>query len=525
MAASKGTKVRVLVVEGTQAGFKAVADELRKAAGHYDVKWVSNRKDFIEALKEFLPDAILCDYELSSFGGVDALEAASRECPDTPFIIISGTAGEDAAVEALKSGAADYLLKDRLSRLVPAIERTVLESRERVDLREAQASLNKSQAQLKMLFDNMAEGVALHELVYDADGRAVNYRIIDVNRQYERILGIGRDAATGRLATEAYKSENAPLLDMFVKVVSSGVSARIEFFYSPSDKYFDVSASKWGEAGFATIFTDITDRKKIESALRESDRQIKKAYQELKDAQQKLIQSEKMAAVGRFAAGIAHEVKNPLGIILSGAEFLQLKLSGEDPDVAPTLEKIKDASLRANFVLQSLLQFAKPSRLNIEPVRPEDIVFPVVEMMASRTHLSDIKISTEFAGDVTDVLADRVQIQQVVFNILKNSIEAVERGGSVKIRIYSETAPGPGRGAPEAVIEVTDNGHGISDADRIRVAEPFFTTRPEGKGTGLGLFVSKTILENHGGRLVIDSKAGSWTRVKIFLPMPGRGRA
>jgi signal transduction histidine kinase/DNA-binding response OmpR family regulator len=525
MTAPTDDKIRVLVVDGTEGGFEAVAKELRKAPGRYDIRRAASRDGLAAALKEHAPDAVICDHGVFSSQAAAWLEAVSKERPAAPLIIISGTAGEESAVEALRSGAADYLLKDRLSRLVPALERAMLEARERFELGRAQEALGKSQAQLKMLFDNMAEGVSLNELVFDGAGRAVNYRIIDVNRQFERMTGIGRDSAAGALATEAYGSEAPPLLDMFAKVVSGGVSARIEFFYSPLARHFDVSASRWGRSGFAVIFSDITERKKIEQALRESEGCIKKAYRQLQDAQQKLIQSEKMAAVGRFASGIAHEVKNPLGIILSGAELLQMKFPRADADVASTLEKIKEASLRANFVLQSLLQFARPSRLDIAPVRPEDIVTPVVEMMSSRAQFAGIKIGADFSGGVTDVPADKAQMQQVVFNIVKNALEAVEKGGSVKIRVYAEESAGPAGAAKECVIEVADSGHGISEADRLKVAEPFFSTRPEGKGTGLGLFVSKTIIENHGGRLVIESRPGRGTKVKIILPLPGKERA
>jgi len=245
----------------------------------------------------------------------------------------------------------------------------------------------------------------------------------------------------------------------------------------------------------------------------------KKAAEELKDAHHKLIQSEKMAAIGSFSSGIAHEVKNPLGVILSGAEFLEAKLPRYDAEVTSTLEKIKEASLRANFVLQALLQFARPSKFKTQQVKPENLIKPVMDLMLYRARLSGITITSEIGADPSVVPADSNQIQQVVFNVVKNSMEAMSDGGAITIKTYKSTGRELLSGKPACVIEITDTGPGISKEGLAKLFEPFFTTKEEGKGTGLGLLISKSIVESHNGRLLIDSVVGQGASVKIILPL------
>jgi len=239
----------------------------------------------------------------------------------------------------------------------------------------------------------------------------------------------------------------------------------------------------------------------------------------LKKTQQELIQSEKLAALGRFSSGIAHEIKNPLGIILGGSEFLEMKLSQTDADVKTTIDKIKKSTLRANTIVEGLLKFARPSELKTETIKPNDLVNETLSLLKYRTPLKNIKIKTYFAKEDLSVDVDKDQMLQVFFNLLMNAIEAMPKGGAITIRTYKIGPAESSLDNPLCVIEIIDTGEGISKDNLQKLFEPFFTTRRDKKGTGLGLSMAKMIVNNHKGDLVIDSKLGKGTTAKIILPL------
>ena len=255
------------------------------------------------------------------------------------------------------------------------------------------------------------------------------------------------------------------------------------------------------------------ERKRIEGELR-------KAYQELKEAQRELIQSEKLAALGRFSSGLAHEVKNPLAIVLSGIEFLQRSLPDTGGETQTSLAKIREAARRADTIIHGLLQFSSPSQLKTERVRPEAIIEEALSLFKYRTALENVSLKTEFFKKYDLwVNVDKNQIQQVLFNLLLNAVEAMPHGGRVTVRTYPARREGPSSNHEACVIEVVDTGEGVPKENLSRVFEPFFTTKRDKRGTGLGLSTSKTIIESHGGGLLFESEPGKGTAVKAFIPL------
>jgi signal transduction histidine kinase len=248
--------------------------------------------------------------------------------------------------------------------------------------------------------------------------------------------------------------------------------------------------------------------------------ELKKAYDELKSAQASLAQAEKMSALGRFSAGIAHEVKNPLAIILGGMEYLERRFSTADEDTKTAFSKIKEAVLRADKVLLGLLKFSRPAKLEREDMRVEDIVNEVAALFKYKAPLVNINIAIQYATPNIMVSVNKSQIQQVFFNVMANAIESMSLGGSlsVKVSLASKT---PDSKAKEdlCVIEVSDTGSGISKEDMKNIFEPFFTTKRDSGGTGLGLPVAKSIVDSHGGDMTVESYEGKGTIVKIMLPI------
>ncbi len=234
---------------------------------------------------------------------------------------------------------------------------------------------------------------------------------------------------------------------------------------------------------------------------------------------QQLIQAEKLAALGAVAAGVAHEVKNPLAIIIQGIEYLKSSL-GSDAGLLDASSRIEKSALRADNIVKGLLGYAR--QITLKP--GEGDIVPVIEETLSyvENHLKgrQIRVEKHFAPDLPVVIMDSNQIKQVFTNLFMNAIEAMPEGGTLGIR--TETADRP-EGRRYLKIVVSDTGVGIP-ADKMRnVFDPFFTTKDDERNTGLGLSISKGIIDNHQGSIDIESAPGKGTHVMIELPTGGAG--
>jgi signal transduction histidine kinase len=275
------------------------------------------------------------------------------------------------------------------------------------------------------------------------------------------------------------------------------------------------AGSEIGE--LASSFNRMTER--LEQTTVSKDK-LMKAYEELQRAQQQLIQSEKLAALGRFSAGVAHEVKNPLAIILSGIDCIRTETPA-GPGLTESLDIIERSVHRADTIVRDLLKFARPSELQAEPVDPAELVDGTVALLQHSGSLKGVALARDYRHDGARVRADKNQIQQVLLNLMMNAVEAMPGGGSLRLA----TAAGDEAGRPVCRISVTDTGSGIAPEHLPRLFEPFHTTKRDRKGTGLGLSISKTIVESHGGTLTVASEVGKGTSMTVTIPVHHGGAA
>jgi len=257
----------------------------------------------------------------------------------------------------------------------------------------------------------------------------------------------------------------------------------------------------------------------VEEERIKANEELSQASAKLKEAQYGLVQSEKLAALGRFSSGVAHEVKNPLGIILGGTEYLERKLQTEDKDIKTALKKIKESTLRADTIVRNLVKFAMPSEIKTEKVTPQELINDTISLLKYQSSLVNVEITTEFSKENIHVDIDKNQMQQVLFNIFVNAIDAMPNGGDINVKTYYASGEEFSRGENVCVIEVADTGEGITKENLPRLFEPFFTTKRDKKGTGLGLAMSKTIAENNHGSLLVESELGKGTTLRVVLPL------
>ena len=239
---------------------------------------------------------------------------------------------------------------------------------------------------------------------------------------------------------------------------------------------------------------------------------------EQEQLQLQLHNSSKLAAIGELAAGVAHEINNPLTGILANTMLLKQKPAGSDEDSKETrrkLEIIEGEALRAREIVRSLLDFARQSEMQTEPVAVAELVEHTLQLLKYEINKSQVAINKRFDEDLAHVVIDANQMKQVFLNIVHNAIQSMPSGGRLHIIAMNKEG---NRECQIVEITFTDTGHGIDDESLERVFDPFFTTKVAGEGTGLGLSVSQRIVHDHGGNIRVQSEAGKGSTFTIELP-------
>ncbi|MDD5356241.1 MAG: ATP-binding protein, partial [Candidatus Omnitrophica bacterium] len=250
-----------------------------------------------------------------------------------------------------------------------------------------------------------------------------------------------------------------------------------------------------------------------EQAVKKAE-ELKIAYDGLKEMQYKLIQSEKLKAIGQLASGIAHEMRNPLGIIMQGVAYLEQIISPEAKEPRETLSIVKESAQRADRIVISLLDFSKATKLELHPEYIDSILESSLNLV--KTELKNIEVIREIQKDLPKVLVDKNKLTQVFINLFMNAIHAMPEAGKLTIRSFlkqlEETRNSiDGRlsgdsfaaGEKAVVVEIEDTGAGISEENLKKIFDPFFTTKGPAKGTGLGLSLSQNIIIMHKGLIEV----------------------
>ncbi len=234
--------------------------------------------------------------------------------------------------------------------------------------------------------------------------------------------------------------------------------------------------------------------------LRINTEAMKEAYQKLKKTQEQLIQSEKMSAVGQLAGGVAHEINNPLGVILGFAQGIVKRLEPGNPFEMP-LRSIERESLRCKSLVQDLLTFSRMNRTDREELSINTAIETALTLVTAQSRIRNVEIKKDFDLNLPKITANSNQLQQVIINLSNNAMDAMPNGGTLTIRTSKSQLNGK-----EAVqIQIQDTGSGIPKEIQAKIFEPFFTTKEVGKGTGLGLSLVYEIIQKHQGHIAVGS--------------------
>ena len=263
-------------------------------------------------------------------------------------------------------------------------------------------------------------------------------------------------------------------------------------------------------------------------------RRVRERTQDLRLAQQQLIQAEKMRTVGSLASGVAHEVKNPLAVIQMGIDFLSAEAGDVDGIQREVFNDIDDAISRANSVIMELLDLSREAKLSLAPGDINDVIKRSLHLVEYEIKKYDISVSTDLESHLPEMYLDRSKLQQVFINLLMNSVQAMGGKGAITIQSKLHTIRDHKNaelareclltGEKVVVIEVADNGPGIEEGQTAKLFDPFFTTKPVGEGTGLGLAISQKIIQQHHGHIGLSNQDTGGVVVRITLPIQKKGQ-
>ena len=276
----------------------------------------------------------------------------------------------------------------------------------------------------------------------------------------------------------------------------------------------------WNAAMFALIYVVIVQvlsalqrlQGELEERVARRTASLVKAHAELDVARMHFIEADKLESIGRLAAGVAHEVKNPLMTITMIADYLAEVVPPSEPDGAAMMQDLRDAVARANRVISEMLEFTRSGALSLQPDDFHIVAERALGFVKHETTRKRLKVDCEWYGPAPQLPLDRNKLEQALVNLLLNAIQATPETGTLTLRSRDETWG--------FTVEIDDTGAGISTADQRKLFEPFFTTKPVGQGTGLGLSVARQIIQLHGGALRLANRPKGGARATIYIPKP-----
>ena len=493
--------LNVLLVEHSPDDAAVILGELERGGYRVTAERIQTAASMHEALGRSAWDVVISDFSLPGFGGPEALAVLREAGQDLPCIIVSGTAGDEAALKALKAGAHDFMPKTRLARLVPAIERELGDIQTKRERTLAYDALRQSEAQHRSLVDRCVFGI----LQSTTDGR-----LITVNPALAKMLGYASSdellaAGLGRMFVDPAAFE-ALMRKVFERgrvsgeevmwQKSAGDPIRVRLFLSIVDGSTRLLPL------VQIIVEDITERHRLQEQLR---------------------QAQKMEAIGHLAGGIAHDFNNLLTAILGYSELLTEQI-GPDLPMGRDLREIMKAAQRASALTRQLLAFSRRQVLALAPIDLNRVITNL-ETMLRRLVGNGITLKTVLAPGLRPVMADALHMEQVLINLAVNARDAMPKGGTLTIETHNADLDarfaahhaGARHGA-FAMLTVGDTGMGMSREIQERIFEPFFTTKDRGRGTGLGLAAVHGIVTQLNGWIDIESEPGRGTAFHVYLP-------
>jgi PAS domain S-box-containing protein len=498
--------IRVLIIEDRDDDALLVATHLRRGGIELTYERAETTEAVAAALAARPPDIVICDYNLPGFSAQEALQLLRDSGLDASFIVVSGAVGEETAAAIMKAGAHDFVLKDRLSRLVPAVQRELRDAQVRRQRRGAEAALRKSEERFRLLAEHIQDIVFRYRLLPEpgfeyispAVAGLTGYRPEDLYADPALVFS-AMDPEDRGAVEASWRSAAPPPLTVRWRRPGGDIAWTEQRAVGVRDDSGQVIATEG-------ILRDVTSRVLADQERDRLDRELR--------------QADRLDSLGRLAGGIAHDFNNLLAVIMAYASEVTQSLAPDHPCL-PDMERISVAAERAATFTRQLLIFSR-----LEPSQPETLnlnsIVTDIKRLLERTIGEDIEFLVLTQEGLYPVTADRSKIEQVIMNLVMNSRAAMAQGGQLRVETANldqdDPAAGPGGKRRLVSLTVTDTGSGMSAEVLQRAFEPFFTTKSPGQGTGLGLSTVYGVVKEAGGEVRLWSAPGSGTSVTVLLP-------
>jgi len=511
-------RINILLVEDAPEDAELVQVALEKAGLDFRCTVVDTREELHHQLEHFTPDVVISDFALPSLDGLQVIDIVKNAAPHIPVILATGSISEVTAVSCMKAGASDYVLKEFLVKLGPAVE-SALERKKIIEEKDiAVEEIKKSRESLAR-----AQEIA-HLGSWDWN---IEKDELEWSNEVYRIFGLEpeeSDATYDAFLASVHPDDRADVTDAVERALEKpGEGYNIEHRIERPDSSVR-TVHQLGEVQFndddkpvhmTGTIQDITERKAAEI--------------EMDKVQLQLLQSQKMEAIGRLAGGVAHDFNNMLTAIIGNAELL-LWQSTEDEENLERVRRIVETAARAGEMTKQLLVFSKEQKFEPIPLDPEKLINRMGKMLDNIIG-EDIEYTTDYGKDLMLILAGPSQVEQMVLNLIVNASEAMPDGGKLRVALQNVNLDDsllisifnimPGK---YVEISVSDTGSGIPEDVQEHIFEPFFTTKKD--GTGLGLSTLYGIVQQLNGNVTVESETNSGTTISIYLPAyEGKGEA
>jgi two-component system NtrC family sensor kinase len=431
--------------------------------------------------------------------------------PLTSKAKVNGTLGVNSKSKRFFDKSEVEMLSTIGNQIGVAVDNAVLYKQ----LFENAEKLRESEGRYRTLFESALDAIWVNDL---------NGKLVQVNKVAEDLLGFSIEELMKNRVKDLLPKESLPLAVKIGKALLAGeeIEQPYEQYITKKDGtpvYVKMTTTLIKENGkpmfFMHIGRDVTREKELQQELQTAYQQLSESHEQLKLSQQQLIHAEKLTSLGQLAASIAHEVNNPLAGVLLYTQLMEKKLEKKElPDekALDYLTKMEFELQRSTRLIRNLMDFAKQTPLEFQEVNLNSVIEKSLDLIAHSAKTQHIEVTKELDSSLPPLMGDSHQLHQVFTNLILNAVQVMSEGGKLTLRT-SVTKNN------EIKAEVTDTGCGIPPENMGKLFTPFFTTKSEVKGVGLGLAVSYGIIKNHKGRIEVDSEVDKGTTFTVYLPL------